>query len=73
MDKNTQSKPERIIRLREVTARVGLSRSTIYEKISVGDFPAPVALGGRRVGWWEAEVDQWITSRPRVALCKVGG
>ncbi|MFQ5510058.1 MAG: helix-turn-helix transcriptional regulator [Leptospirillia bacterium] len=70
MDQNTHHNPKRIIRLREVSARVGLSRSTIYEKISVGDFPAPVSLGGRRVGWWEAEVDEWITSRPRVALRK---
>lgn len=64
----THPAPGRIIRLREVAARVALSRSTIYEKIAAGDFPAPVSLGGRRVGWREAEVDDWIASRPRVAL-----
>ena len=30
--------------------------STIYLRISRGTFPAPVSLGGRAVGWIEAEV-----------------
>jgi len=70
MEISTQSHATlgRIIRLREVASRIGLSRSTIYQKIASGDFPAPVDLGGRRVGWWECEVDEWIASRPRVAL-----
>jgi hypothetical protein len=34
------SEPNRIIRLRTVLARTGLSRSTIYRKIGEGTFPA---------------------------------
>jgi prophage regulatory protein len=50
----------RIVRLPEVKRLTGLSRSTIYLRISIGSFPRPVSLGGRAVGWLEAEVQQWI-------------
>ncbi len=48
--------PHTILRLPTVKARTGLSRSTIYLRVSRGTFPAPVPLGGRVVGWIEAEV-----------------
>lgn len=54
---------ERILRRREVEARVGLARSTIYEMVFRGDFPAPIKLGARAVGWVEAEVAQWLEGR----------
>jgi prophage regulatory protein len=38
----------------------GLSRSSIYSRISEGKFPKPVNLGGRSVGWLEAEVQIWL-------------
>ncbi len=50
-----------ILRLPTVRARTGLSRSTIYLRISKGAFPTPVSLGGRAVGWIEAEVNDWLT------------
>nr|VFJ59750.1 MAG: transcriptional regulator, AlpA family [Candidatus Kentron sp. FW] len=49
-----------ILRLPAVKAHTGLSRSSIYLRISEGRFPAPVSLGGRAVGWIEAEVDDWL-------------
>jgi len=49
-----------ILRLPAVKARTGLSRSTIYLRISEGRFPKPVSLGGRAVGWVEAEIDDWL-------------
>lgn len=49
-----------ILRLRAVTARTELSRSTIYLRISVGRFPRQVRLGERSVGWLEHEVEEWI-------------
>ena len=55
--------PQAILRLPTVTARTGLSRSTIYARIRTGKFPAAIALGSRAVGWLEAEIDQWITDR----------
>jgi prophage regulatory protein len=52
-----------ILRLPAVKARTGLARSTIYLRISEGSFPKPVSLGGRAVGWIEAEVNDWLNRR----------
>ena len=62
--------PIRILRLPEVVARTGLSRSTIYARLEQGRFPRPVALGGRAVGWIESEIDEWI--RERIAESRGG-
>jgi prophage regulatory protein len=53
----------RILRLPEVTARTGLGRSTLYARIQAGEFPPPVSLGARAVGWPEADVAAWIDAR----------
>jgi prophage regulatory protein len=52
-----------ILRLPDVKRSTGLSRSTIYLRISQGTFPKPVSLGRRAVGWLEAEVQQWLQRR----------
>jgi prophage regulatory protein len=52
-----------ILRLPAVKARTGLSRSTIYSKVSQREFPAPVSLGARAVGWVEEEVESWLAQR----------
>ena len=45
-----------ILRLPDVKASTGLSRSTIYLRIAQSAFPRPVSLGGRAVGWPAHEV-----------------
>ena len=55
--------PHTVLRLPTVKARTGLSRSTIYLRVSRGAFLAPVSLGGRAVGWIEAEVNAWLTAQ----------
>ena len=69
MTENTMERrtnpPTRFLRLPEVMERTGLSRSTIYVRLAEGRFPRPVALGGRAVGWIEAEVDEWVRERHR--------
>lgn len=52
-----------ILRLPAVKQKTGQSRSTIYDKVQRGEFPAPVKLGERAVGWIEAEVDAWVKDR----------
>jgi prophage regulatory protein len=52
-----------ILRLPTVKARTGLSRSTIYLRISEGRFPRPVSLGSRAVGWIESEINTWLAER----------
>lgn len=49
-----------ILRRREVEARTGLSRSTIYLRVAERTFPGPISLGGRAVGWVEDEIEAWL-------------
>ena len=53
----------RLIRLPEVRGLTGLSKSSIYASIAEGTFPAQIPLGGRAVGWYEDDVDNWIEQR----------
>ena len=50
----------RILRLPEVLVRTGLSKSSIYLRISQSSFPKPIPLGGRAVGWVEGQVEHWL-------------
>jgi prophage regulatory protein len=52
-----------ILRLPAVKARTGLSRSTIYLRVSEGSFPCPISLGARAVGWIEGEINDWLTAQ----------
>ena len=52
-----------IIRLPEVIAKTGLSRSTIYCQISKGNFPKGVPIGDHARGWLNYEIDEWIEAR----------
>ncbi len=47
----------KFLKLPEVQARTGKSRSTIYQGINDGTFPKPIKLGPRAVGWIEAEIE----------------
>nr|WP_330220786.1 AlpA family transcriptional regulator [Pseudomonas frederiksbergensis] len=59
----------RILRLKQVQERVGLGRSTIYDRINPksprydSSFPKPIKLGVSAVGWIEANITTWIESR----------
>ena len=61
-----------IIRRKQVEARTGLSRSSIYARLRQnpkrpGDydptFPKPISVGAKAVGWIEAEVDAWLVAQ----------
>lgn len=52
-----------VLRRRQVEARTGLSRASIYAGVKAGTFPKPVNLGPNSVGWLEHEVAHWIASR----------
>lgn len=57
------TKAEKILRLRAVLARTGLTRSMAYALIKAGSFPVPINLGARAVGWLESEIDAWLAER----------
>ena len=44
-------------------AQTGISRSSIYEKVGKSEFPAPIKIGVRSIGWIADEVDAWIQAR----------
>lgn len=52
-----------ILRRKQVEARTGYSRSTIYLRIDQGLMTKPVSLGGRAVGWPDNEVDALNAAR----------
>ena len=61
-----------ILRLALVKQRTGMSRSSIYNGIKQGTFPAQISLGPRAVGWLESSIDDWIQSRIELTF-KQGG
>ena len=54
----------RVMRLPEVLHWCGISRSTLYEMAARGDFPPPVRISTRIVGWLSTDIEYWIRSRP---------
>jgi prophage regulatory protein len=51
------------LRLKQVKAATGMSRSWLYEAIRRGEFPAPISLGARAVAWDSAVIAEWQASR----------
>jgi prophage regulatory protein len=58
---------DRILRFPEVRKRTGLGRTTAWEQIKKGRFPAPVKITEHRIGWLESEINAWLASRQRAA------
>ena len=56
---------DRLIKIQEVTERVGIGRSSIYKLMRASGFPLPLKLGGRAVRWSVAELDAWVAVQPR--------
>jgi prophage regulatory protein len=52
-----------LMRLPEVKAFTGLSKSSVYGQIREATFPAPVRVGARAVAWRRSEVRQWAEER----------
>lgn len=55
------------LRRRAVEEITGLSRSTIYDLMSKGQFPRPVKLTEKAVAWPESAIANWLASRPSIA------
>lgn len=56
----------KILKLPEVMATTGLSRSSIYAFIKVSEFPQQINLGKRSVGWLSDEIEAWLSRRADV-------
>ncbi|MCF7539188.1 helix-turn-helix transcriptional regulator [Pseudomonas petrae] len=59
----------KILRLRQVQDRIGLSRSTIYDRMNPSSprfdstFPRPVKLGASAIGWFDSAITEWLMAR----------
>jgi prophage regulatory protein len=62
--KNLQHK---LLRLPEVKELTGLSKSSIYARISEGTFPKQISIGPRLVVWVESDIQNWITEQVSAA------
>ena len=51
---------DRILRIRSVLDRTGLSRATLYRKMQQGTFPRQIAISTRCAGWRESAVKDWM-------------
>lgn len=56
-----------LLRLKQVQAQTGLGRSSIYNLIGDGDFPAPVKITKRAVAWPQQSINDWVASRVSTA------
>ena len=52
-----------LLRLPQVRAVTGLSKSTIYNQMASGDFPRQIRLGYRTVAWVEADIQNWVQGK----------
>jgi prophage regulatory protein len=64
MSDNSRSIPL-VLRLKQVQNRLALSRSAIYSRLAAGDFPQPIQLGPRAIGWRQVDIDVWLETRTR--------
>jgi prophage regulatory protein len=51
---------KRLLRLPEVIAMTGLSRSQLYHLEAAGQFPKRVPLSERSTAWASDEVEAWV-------------
>jgi predicted DNA-binding transcriptional regulator AlpA len=74
MKMNTKKSPfdpdERLLKMSEVCAWLGIAMSSLHNWINAGHFPKPIVLGDPNnphsaVRFRKSEVDEWINARPR--------
>jgi prophage regulatory protein len=65
--------PIRMLRLRQVREKTGMSQSCIYRAMSDAGFPRPARIGARAVAWLESEVDEWLTARLAKRVAELQG
>lgn len=49
---------------------LGIGKSAIDDMRRAGDFPDPMLLGGRKLGWPVESIKEWINNRPKISSVK---
>ena len=60
-----------VLRIAEVSKRIGLGRSTVWQMVKDGAFPSPLRLSERAVGWRANQLDEWLQRRSAAGPAKV--
>jgi predicted DNA-binding transcriptional regulator AlpA len=64
--RNGDRPPRQILGIRQVVAKIGQCKTTIYtDLLPKRGFPAPIRIGRQRLGWFEDEIDEWLDKQPR--------
>lgn len=50
----------KVLRIRDVCQKVGLSKASILRKSREGSFPARINIGVKAMGFFEEEIEQWL-------------
>ena len=61
---------DRVVRIGQVCALTGLSRTTIWRRVNDGSFPPSMPLGPegtRAKGWRHSDIQTWIDTLPTAA------
>lgn len=53
----------RVLKLKDVLSITGLGKTSLYKLIKLSQFPKPISLGLRAVGWLESEIEAWIQEK----------
>lgn len=53
----------RMLGIAATCAKIGVSRTFVYDHMRRGNFPQSIKLSPRRVVWRESELDAWLLSR----------
>lgn len=62
----------RILRKTAAMAKTGMSESTFDDtRRRDPSFPEAVALGARAIGFFEHELNDWLSRQPRIRVCRV--
>ena len=62
----TPAQPEPLVYTKaQLPAVIGLCKSAIDNMRRIGEFPQPVVLGGKKVGWPVAVIKEWVANRPK--------
>lgn len=56
MNASKNTSPDQLLRLKEVLRRFPVSRTSWYDGMKLGMYPASVRLGKRTVAWRESEI-----------------
>ena len=56
-----------IKKYRDLQADLGLSESTVRRMVERGEFPPPLRLSQRSIGWPEETIEQWLKERAAAA------